>query len=417
MARLVKKETKIGFMKKARVASKISIVAVVVSLVGFISTGRDSYGLDFLGGYKAQVRLTKPATQGEIKAAVDEVFPGAQVISVLGAANADGSRSTQFVIKVKADASGSDESDTGDVDLQDSYEQPLKAALAGWLRPDFVTGLTLTEDEAAASTDIAATLNFEGPVTPDSVNAALGFLGSLEVTSGSGDSVDLIARMPGLGLDQQFIVQRMFSALSAGGGAGTLPEPSEPFLESATIGSRVGIELRDSAIRAIILSFIVIVLYIRIRFKEYRYGIAAIVALAHDVAITLGIVALAHSLGAVEIEIDLAMIAAFLTIVGYSLNDTIVLFDRVRENLPRIDKPLEEVLDISVNQTLSRTMLTSITTLLVLSVIFYFSVGEQHVLEGFSFAMIIGVLVGTYSSIFVASPVVALLARNKEATS
>jgi preprotein translocase SecF subunit len=119
----------------------------------------------------------------------------------------------------------------------------------------------------------------------------------------------------------------------------------------------------------------------------------------------------------VEIEIDLAMIAAFLTIVGYSLNDTIVLFDRVRENLPRIDKPLEEVLDISVNQTLSRTLLTSITTLLVLTVIFYFSVGEQHVLEGFSFAMIIGVLVGTYSSIFVASPVVAMLARNKEATS
>jgi preprotein translocase SecF subunit len=147
-----------------------------------------------------------------------------------------------------------------------------------------------------------------------------------------------------------------------------------------------------------------------VRFREYRYGIAAIVALAHDVSIVLGVVALMHFSGIVDVEIDLAMIAAFLTIIGYSLNDTIVLFDRVRENLPRMtDKSFKEVLDISINQTLSRTLLTSLTTLLALVIIFVFNYGRQNVLEGFSFAMILGVLVGTYSSIFVASPVLTMI--------
>jgi preprotein translocase SecF subunit len=160
---------------------------------------------------------------------------------------------------------------------------------------------------------------------------------------------------------------------------------------STTIGSRVGTELRDSALRAILISFVGIVLYLRLRFREYRYGFAAVIALVHDTAIVLGIVVLVNQLGWLDIEIDLAMIAAFLTIIGYSMNDTIVLFDRVRENLPRMNAPLYDVIDVSMNQVLARSLLTSLTVLMTLVVIFVMNIGKRNVLEGFSFCMIIGV--------------------------
>jgi preprotein translocase SecF subunit len=139
-----------------------------------------------------------------------------------------------------------------------------------------------------------------------------------------------------------------------------------------------------------------------------------VIALIHDVLITLGVVSLAHQFGMVDIELDLAMIAAFLTIIGYSLNDTIVLFDRIRENMPRMEKPLAEVINVSMNQVLARSLLTSVTVLLTLLVIFFMNVGQQNVLEGFSFAMIVGILVGTYSSIYVASPLLLLFTRRAE---
>jgi preprotein translocase SecF subunit len=206
-------------------------------------------------------------------------------------------------------------------------------------------------------------------------------------------------------------VQRLKSDLD---GKLDVPSPSTPLIESTTIGSRVGTELRDSALRAILLSFVGIVLYLRLRFREYRYGFAAVVALVHDTAIALGVVVLVNQLGWLDIEIDLPMIAAFLTIIGYSMNDTIVLFDRVRENLPRMNAPLYDVIDASMNQVLARSLLTSLTVLLTLVVIFVMNIGKRNVLEGFSFCMMIGVIVGTYSSIYVASPMLLLFSSAEE---
>ncbi len=411
MARLVKQETAIAFMSKARVATKISIVAVVVSLVAFVGLGHDAYGLDFLGGYKAQVQLNRPIAQGEVREAIKQTFAGAQVISVVDE-DAPAGTSSQYVIKIKGEETASAADGESADDMTARYEARLRASLGEMLERDFVTDLVITEDAAAATSALSATLNFQDTVSADAVAERLGFIADLAVAPTADGGVSVSGTLAGTGFGDQEIVQRLANALQRADG---LPAVNKPFLQSTTIGSRVGVELRDSAIQAIILAFVAIVLYIRVRFREFRYGIAAIVALFHDVAITLGLVALVHSIGFVDIEIDLAMIAAFLTIVGYSLNDTIVLFDRVRENLPRLDKPLDEVLDISVNQCLSRTLLTSITTMLVLVVIFYFSYGTQPVLEGFAFAMIVGVLVGTYSSIFVASPVVAWLARRADA--
>jgi preprotein translocase subunit SecF len=162
-----------------------------------------------------------------------------------------------------------------------------------------------------------------------------------------------------------------------------------------TVGPKIGGELRSAAFQAVLLALVLILVYITVRF-EFRFAVAAIVALVHDVLITLGVFSAANH------EISLAVIAAFLTIVGYSLNDTIVVFDRIRENL-RVPsrRRYAEILNHSINQSLSRTIITSGTTLVVVAVLLVFG-GE--VLRDFSFALVIGVLIGTYSSIFVATP-------------
>ena len=174
-----------------------------------------------------------------------------------------------------------------------------------------------------------------------------------------------------------------------------------------SVGPKIGKELQRDAYFAIALALIMILMYIAIRFDSY-YALGSVVALIHDIIITLGIFSL------LNLEINLSIIAAFLTIVGYSLNDTIVIFDRIRENVSKhLKKTLDEVVDISLNNTLSRTFITSLTTLLVLTILYLWG-GE--VINLFAFALIIGVGIGTYSSIFVASPVMLYFekkAKNK----
>jgi len=162
------------------------------------------------------------------------------------------------------------------------------------------------------------------------------------------------------------------------------------------VGPKVGTELKGKAVGAIFWSLVFIILYIWWRF-QFTYGIAAVVALFHDVLITLGVFSIAGR------EVSLAIVAALLTIVGYSLNDTIVVFDRIREDLKAYRREsYEAVINRSINETLSRTIITSATTLLVVLVLFIFG---GPVIRDFSFALLIGIFVGTYSSIFIASPI------------
>tara|TARA_B100001121_G_C18648649_1_gene602939 strand:- start:543 stop:1439 length:897 start_codon:yes stop_codon:yes gene_type:complete len=168
------------------------------------------------------------------------------------------------------------------------------------------------------------------------------------------------------------------------------------FRRVENVGPKVSSELLQSGITAISLSLAAMLFYIWIRF-EWQFSIGSIIALFHDVTITLGIFSL------LSLEINLSIIAAVLTIVGYSMNDTVVIYDRIRENLGKFHKlNIADIANLSINETLSRTIITSITTLLALFSIFILG-GE--ILRGFSFAMILGVLIGTYSSIFVASPI------------
>ncbi|MDD3716416.1 MAG: protein translocase subunit SecF [Candidatus Marinimicrobia bacterium] len=170
-------------------------------------------------------------------------------------------------------------------------------------------------------------------------------------------------------------------------------------LQMDKIGPKIGRELRANSLKAVGIALLLVLIYITVRF-EFRFAVGAVVALAHDVLITLGLFSI------FQWEISMPVLAAFLTIVGYSLNDTIVIFDRIREDLKvHKGKPITDIINYSINESLSRTVITSVTTFLVVVILALF--GGQ-VLFGFSIAMVIGVIVGTYSSMFIAAPILVV---------
>ena len=182
-------------------------------------------------------------------------------------------------------------------------------------------------------------------------------------------------------------------------------DPGIEFTQTESVGPKVSGELIQTAIIAVLASLAAILVYIWLRF-EWQFSVGAIVALVHDVALTIGIFSL------LQIRFDLATIAAILTIIGYSINDTVVIFDRLRENLVKYKKrPLIDVMNLSVNETLSRTLMTSGTTLIALLALLVFG---GDVIRGFVFAIFWGVIVGTYSSVYVAKNVVLMLGVDRE---
>ena len=212
-----------------------------------------------------------------------------------------------------------------------------------------------------------------------------------------GDESNVAVRLPSMENEPENF-SRNFVNKMADAFPESVPENRTEFILSIEkVGPKIGAELSGDAVMAIFSALALILLYISVRF-EWKYAVGAIAALTHDVLVTLGIFSL------LDYEVSLAVIAAFLTIVGYSLNDTIVIFDRVRENIKTMKKiALDEIINKSINQSLSRTIVTSLTTFFVVLVLF---LAGGEVIHTFAFAMIVGVLVGTYSSIFVASPIV-----------
>jgi len=253
-------------------------------------------------------------------------------------------------------------------------------------------------------------VNFTEPVDINNIRSAMGNISidgqdfdfSKEEIKHFGDNSNVAIRIPSLDNEptefSSHIIEHLASIYPA-----LVPESESEFiLTTEKVGPKVGSELSSDAFFAILSALGLILIYISIRF-EFKFAIGAIAALTHDVLITLGVFSL------LDYEISLAVIAAFLTIVGYSLNDTIVIFDRVRENMKSLKgSDFTSVINKSVNESLSRTIVTSVTTFAVVLILFLFG-GE--VIHNFSFAMIIGVFVGTYSSIFIASPTVIKIAE------
>ena len=240
------------------------------------------------------------------------------------------------------------------------------------------------------------------PSAPDTneVRENLSNAGFDSVVQTFGAATDIVVRIPPSEIEESSaeLSTRVLTALSQG------VEGDIEMRRVEFVGPQVGDELAEQGILAVIYAMVGVFLYVMFRF-QWRFSVGAVAALFHDITISMGIISL------VQIEFDLTVVAAILAVVGYSLNDTIVLFDRIRENFPRYRKrqPIE-VVNTSINETLSRTLMTSTTTLLVLIALFYFG-GE--IIHGFAFTLIVGVIVGTYSSIYVASSTLLLLGVSK----
>ncbi|MBN2404644.1 MAG: protein translocase subunit SecF [Coriobacteriia bacterium] len=173
---------------------------------------------------------------------------------------------------------------------------------------------------------------------------------------------------------------------------------SDPFPQVEQVGPHIAGSIRVAAVFLTVMAWLVMICYIWFRFHELRWGVAGVIALVHDVLVTVGFLAFFGK------PFNMQIIAALLTIIGYSINDTIVVFDRIRENRRLRREPLAKLVDVSINQTLGRTILTSLTVLVVLVSLFLFGGSSIH---DFAFAMIVGVVAGTYSTVFIAAPILA----------
>jgi len=251
-------------------------------------------------------------------------------------------------------------------------------------------GGTMIEIGTEAATDVARVRT---------IISGLG-LGDVQAQTFGGDNAALIRlEQSADGEQQQKAVADVKAALDKDYGAPV------SYRRIEVVGPKVSGDLVNAGVLAVVLAVVAMLIYVWFRF-EWQFGVGSVIALVHDVAMTIGIFSL------LQLEFNLAIIAAILTIVGYSMNDTVVVYDRVRENLRKYKKmPLEELLNLAINETLSRTTMTSFTTLLALTVMFIFG-GE--VIRGFTFAMIWGIFIGTYSSIFVAAPFLMLVGVKRD---
>ncbi|RKY16334.1 MAG: protein translocase subunit SecF [Planctomycetota bacterium] len=449
------KEPKYNFVRWTKPAVTVSAILVVAGIVLFFLRGRKVYGIEFTGGIHYQVCLIKPTTVAEMRKrlAKTNLFEDLKVTAAYtGLPNEDPKRglSSQFVVKARL-KEGALKASSKSVSQAEAVSNEVKKALAGLLAPEgFPSSDQLKKLQKSYAEQgkivfdvvVKAKENLNERLK-DATTAALKKIGELKgdpeikVTALSPEKVGLEGELASL--FEAFRVETKKKVVvkvrtASGDFAEAKPEellikirkplieelrPSkkEPslvptqFIHKQDIGPAVASDLKAKAFVALLLAMIAIVIYIGIRF-ELIYGVAAVVALAHDVCVALGVGLLFDMLGIIEYKLDLAVIAAFLTIVGYSLNDTIVVFDRIREMVRRrrfaVSQrgKLSEIINTSINACLSRTLLTSLTTFLAIFVLFIFGVKS---LQGFTFTMLVGVVVGTYSSIYIASPILLLM--------
>ncbi len=237
-----------------------------------------------------------------------------------------------------------------------------------------------------------------GPARLDEMRATLGGLGLGEVALQEAGAEDLVlvrvVRQPGDESAQQAAIEKIKEALDG------LLGPGTDYRRAEFVGPKVGEELRRAGTLAVVISLVLVLIYLWFRF-EWQFGVGAVLACVHDVFAVLLVFTVS------DLEFNLSSIAAILTVVGYSLNDTVVVFDRIRENLRRYKAmPIDQLIDRSVNETLARTVMTTLTTLLALLALYVFG---GPVIQGFVFAMLFGIVVGVYSTTYIAAPVLYYL--------
>ncbi len=426
---------KIDFLAMGKAAMGVSLLLIIGGLVLFFSTLNEIRGLDFSGGVMMRVQLNKNMETAEFRQTIlgiEGIDQNLDIVSVEGNI-AEGSGTNVFEVKVPAEeetAEGIIKKIRGALEAKQILApNPIvpNAAYRGATgdKPGRIPPIAQPkndEEKAAAiyPNGFAFQINFLKPAAKTTVEGTLKTLSNTDarvtIVGGGNASKNLgynvlMAAGPYATRDLGAITADLVAELRK-----VKPEAlhlSDPVPITRFIGVRVAQDFVNKAILAIIVSIIALVIYIRVRFKDFTYGVGASAALVHDVLITMGAIALFDKLGFVNVKISLPIIAAFLTIIGYSLNDTIVIFDRLRENLGKQAMDLKEAMNLAITQSLTRTFFTSVTTFFVVGCLFVFNYGQRGVLEGLGFALMVGVISGTYSTIFIACPTVLFLSKRK----
>lgn len=361
-----------------------SLVLLVIGTAAYLTRGGLAYGIDFTGGTIIYLKFDKAPDVELIRKALKPEAVGTTIIQRYGQPE-----DNSVVVRMQSAMEVEQGVGAGQKVVRSLLMNALAPQDAGRMEADFnaVALESLAEYLKGADPDNLKAQNKTVQESDDYYQSlARRMLDYRDrVRDGLLTSLDELGQAPGISPQAVAAVKKGFF--------------TAPFAVKGveSVGAIVGSDLRRRATLAVGLSLMGMLVYIAFRFKPI-YGVAAIIALAHDVAITLGLFAVTQK------EISLTVIAALLTLVGYSVNDTIVIFDRVRENLRLYRKEsLTEILNLSINQTLSRTIMTSGMTFIAVASLFVFG-GE--VLNGFSFALTVGIIIGTYSSIAIASPIV-----------
>ncbi|MCE2394534.1 protein translocase subunit SecD [Candidatus Poribacteria bacterium] len=377
IGREVIRNTTISFLSRSRMGFTVSAILIIIGVVSLVLHNGPNFGIDFRGGVKTYAKFNRPVTQPELSAKLTELGYERFKIQVDAAkqeASIDIGYSTEFESQRVVVPLIADPGDATAMSIQVSATQERVRFQPG-------DAIQLIEGDHRLRNEISEVIEGEDTITfalVDEIGADLTQAAQIQVQASVG--------------------QILTGALLQGDGDWQAVPRAVSVNE---VGPSVGKDLKWAALWSVIWSIVILLFYISWRF-EFRFAIGAIAALIHDVLITLGVFSVFVK------EINLPTVAAFLTIIGYSLNDTIVVFDRIRENSTLLKgTDFAEVINRSINQSLSRTVVTSLTTLFVVLVIFLQTAAGQEI-NTFALALIVGVIVGTYSSVFIASPIIYL---------
>ena len=367
---LIKPGTYIDFMKYRRPVITVLGLMALLSLVSLFYPG-PNYGIDFAGGTEVQLAFDGDTTPGEVRSALEEAgYSRPDVISVEG-------KPSEYIIRVREVSS-----------LPEDQVEKIRASVEN------VLGEGVLQEMKVSPGGDKITLRVSGDVHEQQLQEALTAGGahvrSINSLAGSRDP-RYEAQLVG-------VADELIEQLQAHFGERA---PAHA-LRVEWVGPKAGAQLREAAVQSLLYAIAFIMLYVAFRF-DLRFAPGGVIAMLHDALITLGVYVLFQK------EVNLTTVAALLTIMGYSINDTIVVFDRIRENMVRVrDKSLRELINVSTSQMLSRTIVTSLTTLLSVSAFFFLGTG---VIRDIAFALGVGILIGTLSSIFIAAPITELMDR------
>lgn len=401
-----KKTPNFDFMRKRRWFTFPSSILMILGAVVYLA--RDDYekrDLEFVGGQEAVIQLARAITPAEADRRVksDPRYAEASIVTLAAEGiegGAKGGETNRF--RLRAKAATSEQGEAFVAHLNETFKDLL-------VPPPFAD--VVVEPPKGGSAKATLTVHTVGaagdPAHWKTALAAAGFLApEAQADPASASSMKLTVGDPAANASAETVKARVGQAVKEIQPRVTLsdPMPAKSFLEKSRAE-----DLYLSAVWAVIVSLAIEIVYIRIRFADYSHGFAAVVAIIHDVAITLGAVAVADHFGLVYAKVNLVLIAAFLTLIGYSMNDNMVVFDRIRETLGKRRVVTSSLVNDAVNLTLVRSIRTSVTVFAVVLAQAIFAFGTGSPLEGFAFVMVVGVLTSMYSSIFIAAPLLLFL--------